>query len=182
MKPLRLIDENARILREMHEEIHRTFELRERSSADRSAWSEACARFHREYDRLAFPGGLSEGLRRLSEADPIAVESAVRFLEADPWFFRSGYIKADLIRHLKRCSLEESQLERLRSVVLARIAGPGRREFRAYAQLARRMATREFERAVGEAEVSGDPGTAQRARWVLRVLREATGSAAARHP
>jgi hypothetical protein len=167
-----LIDEHAQALREMNEEIQSTFKLRDRSPDHRSAWSKACERFHRTYDQLAFPGGLSDGLRRLSEADASVVDTAITFLEVDPWFFRSGYIKTDLIRYLKRTPLTDSQLERLRSVVLARIAGPDRREFRSYAQLASHLSTPEFERAVRDATTSDDSGVARRARWVLQALHK----------
>ena len=44
------------------------------------------------------------------------------FLEVDPYFFRSGYIKADLLRHLKRAPLTRSQEQRLRNVILARLS------------------------------------------------------------
>lgn len=54
------------------------------------AWIEACRQFHLSYDQLAFPGGLGESMRRLIEKDPVTIESAVQFLEADPMFFRSG--------------------------------------------------------------------------------------------
>jgi len=167
----RLIEEHAQALREMNEAIHATLKLRDRSPDHRSAWSDACDCFHRAYDQLAFPGGLSDGLRRLSEGDATAVEAAVAFLEADPWFFRSGYIKADLIRYLKRLPLTDSQLARLRSVVLRRIAGPDRREFRSYAQLAPHVSTPGFEQAVRDATASDEPGVARRARWVLQALQ-----------
>jgi hypothetical protein len=36
----------------------------------------------------------------LKERNSSGLATAVRFLEADPWFFRSGYTKAELIRYL----------------------------------------------------------------------------------
>jgi hypothetical protein len=75
---------------------------------------------------------------------------AVRFLEADPRFFRSGYIKADLIRHVRKAQLSNDQRIRLRRVILIRIQGQDAREFRSYCHLARAVADADFERQVVE--------------------------------
>ena len=64
----------------------------------------------------AFMPGLAGGHVRF-------VEAAIAFLEADPWFFRSGYEKQNIIRHLKRAQLSAAQRERLARVVLAAIDG-----------------------------------------------------------
>jgi hypothetical protein len=80
--------------------IKSTYAQRSNSEAPHAAYSEACATFHSFYDQLAFPGGLERGLELLKAHDPSTIETAVSFLEADPWFHRSGFIKADLLRLL----------------------------------------------------------------------------------
>ena len=58
-------------------------------------------------------------------------------LEINPLFHRSGYLKVDLIRRLKRTQLTEDQKSRLRKVIVARVRGPDSREFRHYARISR---------------------------------------------
>jgi hypothetical protein len=74
-----------------------------------------------------------------------AIEDGIRYLEISPRYFRSGYYKAAVARVLKGASLDESQKERLRRVILdavsSRVVGP---EFNEYARLAIRLANLEF--------------------------------------
>jgi hypothetical protein len=118
-----IITENAARLRELHDEIHRTYRLGPHGPDHHAA----CRRFHGSYDALAFPGGLTLGLDRLKRLDPLTVEMAVRFLEEDPWFHRSGYIKEVIVMRLKNALLTEPQRYRLASVVLrSMVKGSGR--------------------------------------------------------
>lgn len=57
-----------------------------------------------------------------------AIEQAVVFLEADPWYHGSGYEKEKLYRLLARHELAPDQQTRMDAVVL-RLAHTGRREF-----------------------------------------------------
>jgi len=99
------------------------------------------------------------------------VELAVCFLEADPWFFRSGYIKADLIKYLRRAPLSDDQKRRLRAVILDRIRGHATREFRSCCQLARMIADESLVRQITELASSTDPLVSRHARWTLQYLR-----------
>jgi hypothetical protein len=160
-------------LRAMYEDIRRAFRSRDAGPAACREWADACRRFHAAYDCLAFPGGLCHGMTSLAGGDPAAVEAAVRFLEADPWFFRSGYIKADVIRWLTRASLSSSQAARLRRVVLARVSGRDAREFRWYCRLARRVADASLREAIRRLADSGPGPVARRAGWVARQIETA---------
>lgn len=113
-----LILENATKLRALYDDL-------------KSAWKEApqgprhhaaATAFHERYDLLAFPGGLAAGLAALRAGDASAVELSIRFLEADPLFHYSGYIKERLIGPLKRTSLNSSQSHRIRLVILRSLA------------------------------------------------------------
>jgi hypothetical protein len=154
--------------------LHATAKGRVRGRAETyAACDRAAAVFHAAL-AAAYPPGfwaaVGENGEELGRGDPAATELAVLFLEADPWFFRSGYVKADLIRRLKRLALSPSIAERLRQVVLAAVDGRDRREFRHYCRLARRVATPELVAALAERRGSPDPGVRRRSAWVLAAL------------
>lgn len=165
-----IFDQNAAELRRLHEDIKRTFLSRSKSDDARSEWSEACRLFHDSYDGLAFPGGLSRALDLLKQGDSESVEAAIRFLEADPWFHRSGYIKEEIIQRLKHCRLSVPQEECLRQLILKSIKNP-HREFRRYRQLARRVDSDAFRRKLKDImDTTEDKRIQQLAGWTILVL------------
>ncbi len=95
---------------------------------------------------------------------------AIEFLNADPWFFRSGYVKAKLIRMLTRLPLTTEQLDRLRSVVLNVVDRRGGQEFRAYCRLARRVDAPDLRANLQLRLSHSDKGVRRRAGWVLDAL------------
>ena len=104
-----------------HEAVNRAFRehVRERDPDRYDAllqdfWTKTAAALPSS-DRAFIPG-LAKGHVRF-------VETGVAFLEADPWFFRSGYEKQKIIQHLKRAPLTDAQRMRLARVVLAAIDG-----------------------------------------------------------
>ena len=170
-----LIQRNAEELRELHQAIHRTHRVRSLSKANAAAWKQACDAFHSNYDRLAFPGGLTRAYDLLKKPDGDIIEAAIAFLEADPYFFRSGYVKADLARAVSKFPLAPGQQARLRQVIVDRIKGPTRREFRRYCNLAPHVSTSAFEQEVAELANAPDQVTARNAAWVLEALRRGVG-------
>jgi len=161
-----LISHNAERLRELNDRVNQAFR-RAPHGADHVA---ACEAFHAQYDQLAFPGGLERGLALLSEKAPEAVKAAISFLEADPRFFRSGYIKEKLLSRLKHVPLSRSQVQRLGCLVVRSVEIGGRREFHAYARLAGALGTPAIVEAMRERQDSPDPEVARRAQEVLHVL------------
>lgn len=132
-----LIDQilkNAQMLVQKNELIHKTFKNRDKN---RHAWENACKDFHDSYDALAFPDGLAKELELLKTGNLHAISSAIIYLEADPYFHRSGYIKQKLVRLLKKSPLTHDQKEQLREVIIKAIHENGRREFVEYCRLAR---------------------------------------------
>ena len=119
----------------------------------------------------AYPKGTPDLYHDLKNAKPRAIDTATAFLEADPWFFRSGYLKAQLIRRLKRVTLTAEQAERLQRVVLARVEGPDRNEFAAYGRLALAVRSPELEARIEEMTRGADAGIARRARWMMLRFR-----------
>ena len=109
---------------------------------------------------------------QLRAAEPAAIELAVQFLEADPFFFRSGYLKEDLLERLRWATLDKDQKRRLQQVILERICdSKTRREFRRYCRLAPFITDAEFEREI--TKLAGPSGAKpERAQWVLEHLRQ----------
>ena len=107
----------------------------------------------------AFMPGLANGHARF-------IETAIAFLEADPWFFRSGYEKQKIIQHLKRSRLTERQRTRLARVVLAAIDSRDRVEFRHYGRLACGIWSDFLDEEVAARMQNRDAGIRRRATWV----------------
>src|SRR3954471_18409932 len=81
----------------------------------------------------------------LRDRDQRAVEAAVTFLEADPYFCFSGYEKERLYGHLSHVPLSESHGARLCAFVLRRCREKRyRHEFRKLRVLARAVCTPEL--------------------------------------
>jgi hypothetical protein len=106
-------------------------------------------------------------LERLAAAEPDAIEIAVRFLEADPWFFHTGYVKADVIKHLLRLDLPADVVPRLQAAALAVVSYRDRGEYRWYCRLARKIATPGFYFRLNLLRYSNRPDVRRRAGWML---------------
>ena len=102
----------------------------------------------------------------LKASDPNTIEMAVRFLEADPCFFRSGYIKADLIKHLCRAQSSNDQ----RTDFDRYSQGRDARQLRSYCRLARIVGNPAFERDLANLAASPVPLISRHAQWVFKQL------------
>lgn len=106
-----------------------------------------------------------DGLR---DGDTSGVEYAIAYLEADPWYFRSGYLKGRIARWLRQIDLSERQRERLRTVLLAALQKGSRYEQVEHRKLARRLDTSAFRAELSERARSKDEAIARRATLMLR--------------
>jgi hypothetical protein len=113
-------------------------------------------------------------MKRLKEGNKEAIEMAVQFLEENPEFFRSGYIQEDVIRLIKHIALTEDREARLRQVVLDRIQGEDRREFRRYCHLAAHVSNDELRSEIATLIESADSRTRRHAKWVLKALTKSS--------
>lgn len=118
----------------------------------------------------AYPPGFWDNFNGLKKGRQSALEKAVCFLEADPWFFRSGYVKADLLHCIKRIELSEDYRSRLQQVVLNAVLGRDRRELRSYRSLAAKIATPAFCDTLRDLTNHQDPAVRRRAAWVMEIL------------
>ena len=111
-------------------------------------------------------------LKEVEEVDGEWRESAITFLEVNPRYFRSGYDKSQLLRHLKRADLNPKHKQRLLAVLLDVVGRPSGVELRQYCQLAARLASKELASALSKLVKSEDDGVRQRAAWMLGHVEE----------
>jgi hypothetical protein len=120
--------------------------------------------------RAALPPGFWHSAEQLKNGDPTGLDTIIEFLEADPIYFRSGYLKADLLRWLNRVSLTQEQFQRLGRVVLHVVSANWRREFNRYCLLARRLDGPQFRSDLQRLSRSPRLDVRRRAERVLAVL------------
>ncbi len=166
--------ERGRAVTEAHRLCNESFQLTKAFPGDPSL-SDA----YRKAQRLwyaaienAYPPGFDEDVERLRSGDPSGMEGAVSFLEADPWFFRTGYIKSKLIRYIKRPMLTPEYMKRLQRVVLAVVDKRDDRDFRAYCRLAHKVDAPALREQLTRRLAHDDPNVRRRARWVLKALEQ----------
>ncbi len=151
--------------------LKNAFDERVSSEDARVAWSDAASELHDALDLLY--DDLENAITKSKLGDPDATEYLVVFLEADPWCFRSGYMKGRVYESLRRAHLDHSLQERLRPVLLNAVDAGYRREFRSSCRLARQLAdpllTGELRRRLA---ASPDPHVRRRALWMLAYLPE----------
>lgn len=157
---------NSAELRRLSDQIHTTVRTRSNSQEDRAQWKHACAEFHQQFDSLFFPGG-AEMFSRVRKNDPDALEAAIRFLVADPYHFRSGYLKEYLWRWLRHCQLSTSARNRLEKAALLYLDRRISREFWIMCKTMAQIGDSEFWAKVSvRAQAQGTP-QALRALYLL---------------
>lgn len=134
---------------------------------DPAAYSRLLDEFRARVDE-AWPKGTPDLYADLRQARARAIDTTTAFLQADPYFFRSGYEKARLIRRLKRADFTPVQRRRLQSIVIERVMGPDRNEFSAYCRLALAVRSPELEAAIERLTEHEDAGVRRRARWMMQ--------------
>jgi hypothetical protein len=170
---MNVFEANAAELEKLREKVYETFRERSKGPEHAEAWQEAARTFQTAYDKLAFPGGLSKELELLRDGEVTAIEMAIRFLEANPWYFRSGYHKADILKVLRKHPLSDDQCTRMRKVILERVRDRPVREMRAYARFAPKVSTPQLEAGITNISENANHHAARHARWVLDCLKSA---------
>jgi hypothetical protein len=132
-------------------------------------WHAAVFDLDRAMSQL-YPPTFEADVKRLKDGDPGAIETAIRFLEADPYAYRTGYAKEKIVRRLRRLELTAKQKARLGAVILHQVDQKDRREFRQYCLLAPSVDDDTLRQGLLARLRSGDSGRARRALWVLDAL------------
>lgn len=152
-----------------HQRIDEAFLHRSDSPEAWERWKQVCADWHASRKPTDFLWEESTR-QRLRSGDPVAVEDAILFLEIDPWFFRSGYLKERVLGALKRAPLSFHQQERVRHIIIEVCRGRNRREFRYYCALAAKVWTLEFENVLRAEAETHDMESKGKFSFLLRYL------------
>ncbi|GLQ94194.1 hypothetical protein [Dyella acidisoli] len=129
---------NADAISRLWKRVYETLKHRGRSKKDREVWSSACEEFHRCFPMLFFPDG-PERWAAFLNGDSSEINTVITFLEVDPWFFRSGYMKQTIWDKLKKLVLTSKDERRLEAVAARYLHKRAQREFW---HMARYMRTR----------------------------------------
>ncbi|MDX2211232.1 MAG: hypothetical protein SFV20_12850 [Sphingopyxis sp.] len=133
-------------------------------------WMNAVAKFRAAIDN-AYSGTLADFARGNSAASAVKTSDILDFLEADPMFFGSGYLKERVLTALKQRKLERPEIKRLQRIILGVVGkADRRREIRDYCRVAVHVDSQNFRRELQAIEGSENKQIALRANWVLAAL------------
>jgi hypothetical protein len=161
---------NAQTIDHLWRKVHETAERRGRSTADHDIWAKACEEFHRKYPDLMFPGGYQRWKAFLAR-DSSELDTAISFLEVDPRFFRSGYLKQIIWDRLKRAELNPKQEHRLEAIAHSYLHKRVQREFWHMARYIRRCGSTNFWEALESIATKRNGEPSMKANWLLLVRK-----------
>ena len=135
-------------------------------------WERAVAAFHDGFSHELFSLWDPEVLADIRDADGAWRAVALDVLQEDPWFFRSGYLKARLCRALKQAPhLGAADVARIRRILLAVVQSRHREEFVHFQRLALRVDGPDLRQAlVALCGHPAEPEVRRRAQWMLGKL------------
>ena len=154
--------------REAHRAVHLAFRQGLRSK-DPEAYAELLSRFH----AATAAAGASIDLAGLGKGERKAIDRAIHFLAADPFFFRSGYLKTALLRKLKQVPLTGTQRERLAMLVLERINNPDKGNRENFGRLAAALRLPMLDAELARLAQHGNAGEQHRAAAMMAQIRSA---------
>ena len=149
----------------LHAAIGRTHALRQQSKSAWAAWEQACADWHTHRNLLDSLWLREVGEAVRSRSGPWR-DAAITYLEVNPHYFRSGYLRDRVCHQLKQSrDLTVPELARIHAALLAGIARrPSVGRFKHDCRLAARWATPTFEVQLQHLAERKDSWIAGRAR------------------
>lgn len=125
--------------------------------------------------RLAYARVYSDALRQVDEgtmqAEELCTADILDFLEADPVFFRSGYMKEKLLTEMKRRRVDPDERIRLQAIIIDVVQKPDhRREFLYYCRVAPIVDDQHFRDELERLEKASSQEIGRRANWILAGL------------
>ncbi len=162
-----IITQEAEVMSQLHKRIHETFKNR---GKDLKTWEKACEEFHQYVSKI------DPFLDRVYEEqvyiDKELQEFIISFLEINPMFFRSGYIKEEILRKIGKSPISLKHKERLRQVLIDAVENRGTREFKRYCRLAIYIANPEFCSYLINTSAYGKGARKSRAKLMLNYVHK----------
>ena len=171
-------DFSARVaeMNRLHQAVHESSELRWRTRrpADIAAWEKAVDVW-KDYSGVFFDKFYifenDRFLAALASGEAEAKKCALTFLVYDPYYYRSGYMKAKLLVRLKHLPLTGDEAARMRGIVCKAILDRRPKcEFRYYARMLKNVGTPEFRRQIRALTVSDIPYLKDRQAMCLQKV------------
>ena len=161
---------------EAQAEIHAAFKevvnRNDESDPRTKRWLEAIKAFGAARSRV-YPADLRLVEQGHVPASQVDTANILDFLEADPVFFGSGYMKEELLGALKKRPFQPNEVQRLQAIILNVVRKADRREFRRYCRVATKVDDEPFRQELKALEIADDLDIRRRADWVLAALRKA---------
>jgi hypothetical protein len=166
--------EMARRLRAASELRNETWKRRQDSAQAWKEWEDSAEAWHAARDAMfgeAFDRSPDPHLVAIRAGDAAAIETAIRFLEADPDCFHAGYAKERFLCALKVVTLSPDQTRRLRVAMVHALKDGYRHEVQEWCRLGPNLeidyVRRELDQLTDE-----DGSVRERARWSLERIDE----------
>ena len=156
----------AKKLRDLHQAIKQAYD----KDTHGEAHKHACAAFNEQFDQLAFPGGLEQAFSQLKNHNSSILPIALEFLQADPYFHRSGYTKEEILHHLKKFEFTDKQKNLFYDLLDRSIHHDQDRIFRAYAKLFPYVSTQAQQTKIKDLLKNADAKLAQRLEYICHLL------------
>jgi len=153
------------------------FPARDSSKEGYQAWSEACAAWH-GYRSILDTFWKDDALQRLEAGDSELLEVAIAFVEVDPYYFRSGYLKKRLFRRLRRLTLPSEEKKKILQGVLYALRSHRGDGWKDFCTLAAAFSGPDFAHSVLRFVVDSDPHVARRAKLLLKYVQKDENQAA----
>jgi len=170
--------ERARAVNEAHTEVHAAFKevanRDDKSDPRTQRWLKAIEAFRAACSRV-YPEDLELVEQGVLPASKVDTNHILDFLEADPVFFRSGYMKEMLLGALKKRCLDSHDTRRLQAIITNVVRDADRREFRRYCRVATTVDDQFLRQELNALARADDADVRRRAEWVLAALRKANG-------
>ncbi|WP_261575400.1 hypothetical protein [Frankia gtarii] len=112
----------ALILTQLQAEVGSLYTKRDLDLESWRRWEQKSALFKTRAAEFYAP--FDAAAAALRAGDPTGLETAVQFLEADPWCFRSGYMKAGLMHRIANSAGTEAHRPRLQDIVMYLLRHP----------------------------------------------------------